>query len=73
MRAMGWNPHTVRNVWQKCGVRVKEIECYEIKDGLLVGVIGTSPASSAANLAGLWRYAFRVPVHGVANPPCSPE
>ena len=37
MRAMGWNPHTVRNVWQKCGVRVKEIECYEIKDGLLVG------------------------------------
>ena len=36
MRAMGWNPHTVSDIWQKCGVKAKEIECSDIKDGLLV-------------------------------------
>ena len=36
MQALGWNPRVVRQVWLDCGVDVKNIECFELKDGLLV-------------------------------------
>ena len=36
MQTMGWSPHTVSHVWHDCGVNVKDIECFDIKDGLFV-------------------------------------
>ena len=33
---MGWSPSTIKNLWQACGLRPRDVLCTDLKDGLLV-------------------------------------